>query len=69
MQVEWCLKWYLDIGETIFHPIYYFRRTLNTAQKKYTFTEQELLSVVFAFGKFDHVYLVLRSKCILTILH
>lgn len=36
----------------IFHPIYYARKSLNGAQKKYTVTEQELLIVVYAFEKF-----------------
>ena len=33
----------------ILHPIYYASKALNEAQKNYTVTEQELLTVVFAF--------------------
>lgn len=36
----------------IFHLVYYTRKTLNFAQKNYTFTEQELLVVVYVFAKF-----------------
>ncbi|GJX31671.1 DNA-directed DNA polymerase [Tanacetum coccineum] len=35
-----------------FKPIYYASKTLNNAQEHYTFTEKELLTVVFSFDKF-----------------
>ena len=38
--------------ENLFHPIYYESKALNGAQKNYTVTEQELLTVVYAFKKF-----------------
>lgn len=38
--------------EKLFHPIYYASKTLNIAQRNYTVTEQELLTVVYAFEKF-----------------
>lgn len=43
--------------ETVFHSIYYARKTLINAQVNYTTTEKELLTVVFAFDKFQS-YLV-----------
>ncbi|XP_049374800.1 uncharacterized protein LOC125839860 [Solanum verrucosum] len=46
----------------LFHPIYYANKTLNSAQRNYTVTEQELLVVVYAFEKFQ-AYL-LGSKVI-----
>lgn len=36
----------------LFHPIYYSRNTLNTSQKNYMVTEQELSIVVYTFEKF-----------------
>lgn len=36
----------------LFHPIYYASKNLNGAQHNYTFTEQELLTLVYAFEKF-----------------
>ncbi|KAF3640812.1 putative protein FAR1-RELATED SEQUENCE 5-like [Capsicum annuum] len=38
--------------EKLFHPTYYARKALNKAQKNYTVIEQELLTVLYAFGKF-----------------
>lgn len=35
----------------LFHYIYYARKTLALAQKNYTITEQEVLTVVYAFRK------------------
>ncbi|XP_015084260.1 uncharacterized protein LOC107027676 [Solanum pennellii] len=40
------------IRDKILHPIYYASKVLNEAQKNYTVTEQEILTVVFAFEKF-----------------
>ena len=50
----------------ILHPIYYASKYLNEAQKNYTVTEQELLSVVFAFEKYCTYFLGTRVMCILT---
>ncbi|XP_055824375.1 uncharacterized protein LOC129892870 [Solanum dulcamara] len=36
----------------LFHPIYYASKKVNIAQKNYTITEQEMLTVVYAFEKF-----------------
>lgn len=38
--------------ENILHPIYYAKKVLKSAQINYTIIEQELLIVVFVFGKF-----------------
>ena len=38
--------------EKLFHPIYYASKALNGAQKNYIVTEQDLLTVVYAFEKF-----------------
>ena len=38
--------------DKILHPIYYASKFLNEAQKNYTVTEQELLTVVFTFKNF-----------------
>ncbi|GJS94164.1 reverse transcriptase domain-containing protein [Tanacetum coccineum] len=35
-----------------FHPIYFARKILNTAQQNYTITKKELMAIVFAFDKF-----------------
>ena len=42
--------------DKILHSIYYTRKTLNKAQKKYIMIEQELFAVVFVFTTF-HSYL------------
>lgn len=38
--------------EKVLHPIYYASKALNTAQKNYTVTEQELFALVFTFEEF-----------------
>nr|KYP76842.1 Retrovirus-related Pol polyprotein from transposon opus [Cajanus cajan] len=38
--------------ENLFHVIYYARRVLNEAQRNYTMTEKEFLTMVIAFDKF-----------------
>lgn len=38
--------------EKIFHPIYYTSCTVNSAQRNYATTENELLAIVFASDKF-----------------
>ncbi|GKE22294.1 reverse transcriptase domain-containing protein [Tanacetum coccineum] len=48
-----------------FHPIYFARKTLNSAQQKYTVTEKELMAVVFAFDKFRS-YLILSKTIVHT---
>ncbi|GKC24871.1 reverse transcriptase domain-containing protein [Tanacetum coccineum] len=48
-----------------FHPIYFARKTLNTAQQKYTINEKELMAVVFAFDKFRS-YLILSKTIVHT---
>ena len=35
--------------DKIIYPIYYVHNTLNDAQKNYTLTEQELITLAFAF--------------------
>ncbi|XP_049414688.1 uncharacterized protein LOC125877439 [Solanum stenotomum] len=51
----------------LFHPIYYTGKTLNSAQRNYTVTEQELLPVVYAFAKFRAYFL--GTKVIVHIYH
>ncbi|XP_015163825.1 uncharacterized protein [Solanum tuberosum] len=41
----------------LFYPIYYARKTLNSAQQNYTITKQELLAVVYAIEKFRAYFL------------
>ncbi|XP_070055412.1 uncharacterized protein [Nicotiana tomentosiformis] len=36
----------------IFHPVYYASKTMNSAQVNCTFTEKELIAIVFAIEKF-----------------
>ncbi|GJW24718.1 reverse transcriptase domain-containing protein [Tanacetum coccineum] len=48
-----------------FHPIYFASKTLNPAQQKYTITEEELMTVVFAFDKFRS-YLILSKTIVHT---
>ncbi|GKB88106.1 reverse transcriptase domain-containing protein, partial [Tanacetum coccineum] len=48
-----------------FHPIYFARKTLNSAQQKYIVTEKELMAVVFAFDKFRS-YLILSKTIVHT---
>ena len=49
--------------ENIFRPIYYVSKTLNKAQKNYTTTEKEILTVVYSCDKFRSY--ILGSKVIL----
>jgi hypothetical protein len=42
------------------HAIYYASKTLNGAQLNYAKTEKELLAIVFAFEKSDHILLILK---------
>ncbi|GJX35790.1 reverse transcriptase domain-containing protein [Tanacetum coccineum] len=48
-----------------FHPIYFASKTLNSAQQKYTVTDKELMTVVFAFDKFRS-YLILSKTIVHT---
>lgn len=38
--------------DKLFYLVYYVSKTLNVAKKHYTIMEQELLTVVYTFGKF-----------------
>ncbi|GJR94313.1 reverse transcriptase domain-containing protein [Tanacetum coccineum] len=48
-----------------FHLIYFARKTLNSAQQKYTVTKKELMAVLFAFDKFRS-YLILSKTIVHT---
>ncbi|GKB22250.1 reverse transcriptase domain-containing protein [Tanacetum coccineum] len=48
-----------------FHPVYFARKTLNSAQQKYTITEKEIMAVVFAFDKIQP-YLILSKIVVYT---
>eukprot|EP00257_Ricinus_communis_P019352 XP_015578320.1 uncharacterized protein LOC107261715 [Ricinus communis] len=56
---------YLQRVEKKFQPIYYASKTLTDAQEHYTTTENELLTVVYAFDKFCS-YLVLLKTIVYT---
>jgi hypothetical protein len=49
--------------ERVLHVIYYASKVLNEAQRNYTTTEKEFLSVVSAFDKFRHY--ILGSRIII----
>ncbi|XP_047268083.1 uncharacterized protein LOC124898484 [Capsicum annuum] len=50
--------------DKLFNPIYYASKLLNEAQKNYTVTEQELLTVVYAFEKFQAYLLGTKNEAV-----
>ena len=49
--------------DRVFHTIYYASKTLDDAQKNYTTTENELLTIVFTFDKFRHYLVLCKVIC------